>query len=106
MVRCRGCEQEKRHHAKGYCSGCYKREVWRPTRNEAVQREYETSNRRWTRLRQQLTRGDLRPRHRAKCGCCSKFKPRPSSVCGSCGDDPVTHNGDRWMYDREHGFDD
>lgn len=40
----------------------------------------------------------------ANCAVCAKFKPRPSSVCGSCGDDPVSHNGDRREYDRAHGY--
>lgn len=35
---------------------------------------------------------------------CRKFKPRPSSVCGQCGDDPVTYNGDRMEFDRAHGY--
>lgn len=40
----------------------------------------------------------------ANCDICGKFKSRPSSVCGVCGNDPVTHNGDRREYDRAHGY--
>lgn len=40
-----------------------------------------------------------------QCGRCHRFKSRPSSVCGHCGDDPVSYLGDRWAYDRAHGFD-
>lgn len=45
----------------------------------------------------------------ARCGSCNKFKSRPSSVCGSCGDDPVGNTqspefADRLNYDRAHGY--
>lgn len=39
----------------------------------------------------------------ANCKICGCFKSTPSSVCGQCGDDPVTHHGDRREYDRAHG---
>jgi transcriptional regulator with XRE-family HTH domain len=38
------------------------------------------------------------PRDR-QCGVCNRFKSAPSSVCDYCGDDPVTHNGERRDYD-------
>ena len=37
-------------------------------------------------------RGGPRP---FNCFSCGRFKPRPSSVCRSCGDEPVSFNGDR-----------
>ena len=40
----------------------------------------------------------------ANCPCCGKFKSRPSAVCGWCGDDPVPHNWDRHLYDRERDW--
>lgn len=39
------------------------------------------------RLARRLQRGRPRP---VQCFSCKRFKPRPSSVCGQCGDDPVT----------------
>jgi hypothetical protein len=45
-------------------------------------------------------------RQTAQCRSCKKFKSRPSSVCGQCGDDPVTYNGDRRQYDLAHGWED
>lgn len=48
-------------------------------------------------------------RRTARCRPCGRFKPRPSSECGYCGDRPLTHNGDStrgaWEYDRAHGWD-
>jgi hypothetical protein len=47
----------------------------------------------------------------AKCGYrdraagCGRFKPRPSTPCGFCGNEPVRHGQDPWEYDREHGWD-
>lgn len=42
-----------------------------------------------------------RPRA-VNCFSCGKFKPRPSSICGQCGDDPVGNvtNGDPTAADR------
>lgn len=51
-----------------------------------------------------------RPRRRrawralANCKRCGRFKSRPSSVCGWCGDDPVPYNWDRALYDRERDW--
>lgn len=42
----------------------------------------------------------------ARCRRCHRFKSRPASVCGQCGDDPVTYRGDRFEYDRAHGWED
>lgn len=39
----------------------------------------------------------------ARCFSCNSFKSKPSAICGRCGDDPVTHNGDRREFDRAHG---
>jgi uncharacterized OB-fold protein len=41
-----------------------------------------------------------RRRTYANCKSCGSFKSRPSSECPRCGDDPVTHNGNRRAYDR------
>ena len=41
---------------------------------------------------------------RFNCFSCGRFKPRPSSVCRSCGDDPVSFNGDRREFDRAYGY--
>lgn len=38
------------------------------------------------------------------CFSCGRFKSRPSSVCGHCGDDPVTFGGDRREFDRAYGY--
>lgn len=45
-----------------------------------------------------------RRRHVANCGVCGRFKSRPSAVCDHCGDDPVTYNGSRALYDRERDW--
>lgn len=37
---------------------------------------------------------------------CGSFVSRPSAVCKVCGNDPVPHNGDRYEFDRAHGWDD
>jgi hypothetical protein len=37
-------------------------------------------------LERELRRGRPRP---VQCFSCKRWKPRPSSVCGQCGDDPV-----------------
>jgi hypothetical protein len=57
----------------------------------------------------EVTRGHRRGA--ANCERCGKFKSRPSSVCGWCGDDPVGNatNGDpafaeRSAFDRAHGY--
>ena len=42
-------------------------------------------------------------RRSVNCFSCGRWKARPSAVCGSCGDDPVTHNGDRKRFDRGSG---
>jgi rRNA maturation endonuclease Nob1 len=42
----------------------------------------------------------------AQCKSCKKFIKRPSSVCGWCGNDPVSYNGDRRQYDLAHGWED
>jgi hypothetical protein len=48
------------------------------------------------------------PRHvgrlLAHCFQCGDFKSRPSSVCTRCGDDPVSHNGDRREFDRAYDW--
>lgn len=44
----------------------------------------------------------------ARCQQCQKFKSRPSSVCGYCGNDPTSHNmteRERFEFDRAHGYD-
>lgn len=38
------------------------------------------------------------------CGSCGTFKSEPAAVCSQCGDDPVSHNGDRHEYNRAHGY--
>lgn len=35
---------------------------------------------------------------------CGSFKSRPSALCPKCGDDPVTHNGDRRAFDRAYDW--
>ena len=51
------------------------------------------------RFERELRRGRARP---VNCFVCGRFKPRPSSVCDFCGDDPVTHHGDRQAFDEAH----
>lgn len=46
----------------------------------------------------------LRSRKWASCFVCGRFKSRPSSICGHCGDDPVSFNGDPYEFDRAHGY--
>ncbi len=41
---------------------------------------------------------------RAPCGCCGRFKPRPSSRCDYCGDEPVSHNGSSHDFDMAYGY--
>jgi hypothetical protein len=43
----------------------------------------------------------------AKCMArrCRKFKSRPSSVCGQCGDAPVPVGTDPYHFDRMNGWD-
>lgn len=48
------------------------------------------------RLEAELRRGRPRAVNCFSCGC---WKARPSSVCGQCGDDPVTHNGSAQDFD-------
>ena len=38
------------------------------------------------------------------CQSCGKFKSDPAAVCGQCGDDPVTFNGDRREFNRAYGY--
>lgn len=38
------------------------------------------------------------------CFICGKRKSRPSSVCGYCGDDPLTHGGSALEFDRAYGY--
>lgn len=40
------------------------------------------------------------------CNCfsCGTFKSEPAAVCTVCGDDPVSHNGDRHEFNRAHGY--
>lgn len=37
------------------------------------------------------------------CQSCGRFKPRPSSRCDYCGDEPVSHNGSDIDFDRAYG---
>lgn len=102
IIECPGCYEHKHHSAHGYCHSCYKREVWRRSSSDAVQREYDrTTERRKEREGHTYHR---RPRKYAKCLVCGRFKSRPSSVCDYCGDDPVTYNGDPRQYDLAMGW--
>ena len=38
------------------------------------------------------------------CFSCGRLKPRASSRCDWCGDEPVTHNGDPREFDRAWGY--
>lgn len=51
-------------------------------------------------LERELRRGRPRP---VQCFSCKRFKPRPSSICGQCGDDPVgrTTHMDPTPFDRQ-----
>ena len=79
----------------------------------------------WVAQRERQDRAELR-RHAKRfkrgafpCFSCNRFKPRPSAVCGWCGDDPVagvnyagggSHGGDYWQkareMDRSYNYDD
>lgn len=98
----------KKAHAKGLCNACYRREDWIPAGGPGVEAQQERE-RVYQRKRQRQIReytGQAgRPRVAAKCQVCGVMKQRPSSICQKCGDDPVTYNGDRYEYDRAHGWD-
>lgn len=38
------------------------------------------------------------------CFVCGRRKPRPSSVCPHCGDDPLTYGGSAQEFDRAYGY--
>lgn len=52
--------------------------------------------------------GGRHPRHvgrfYAHCFSCGNFKSRPSADCSVCGDSPVSHNGDRFDFDRAYDW--
>jgi hypothetical protein len=39
----------------------------------------------------------------ANCASCGRFKSAPAAICGACGDDPVSYNGNRAEFNRAHG---
>ncbi len=39
-----------------------------------------------------------------QCFSCKRFKSEPAAICGYCGDDPVSHNGDRHDFNRAYGY--
>lgn len=39
------------------------------------------------------------------CFVCGRFKPRPSSVCDNCGDDPTSYHGSAHELDEAYGYD-
>lgn len=87
---------------QGYCLACYKRLVWRPARGAAVERSDAAARH----CKGQYFQVHGRPRRYARCASCQRFKSRPSSCCGYCGDDPVSACVTRYEYDRAAGWDD
>lgn len=66
-----------------------------------------TREERWA--RRAMREGEANARYGMRTGAfpcqnCGKFKSRPSSVCGQCGDDPVSFNGNRASYDAAYGY--
>lgn len=59
-----------------------------------VDAEDERTRRRYERGADQAIRDSRAGIGRVNCGVCGRFKPRPSSVCDYCGDEPGTYNGD------------
>lgn len=56
-----------------------------------------------TRQERRAERERRRGRPRAvNCFICGCFKSRPSSICGQCGDEPVTYNGSAHEFDEAY----
>lgn len=97
-----------------YSTGRISREELEEELEEVWREQRDREDRRQERERaKQFRRGAFR------CFSCQRFKPRPSAVCGYCGDDPVcnvnfagggSHGGNYWQkareLDREYNYDD